>query len=156
MEQMIDGDSTTYYLCEECAGMNGQASLDGVIKSLLDSFINANFFQSAPEMFAPEGMTNAACPACGMGFGEFKNIGKFGCAECYDAFGQELQMILRGMSGTSVHTGKIPHKSGVKIKHRRDLDDLREDLKRAVAAEEFESAAQIRDTIREMEKAGDA
>ena len=156
MEQMINGDATTYYLCEECAGAYGPASLDGVIKNILDSLINSSFFQSAPGMFASDGVSDARCPACGMGFNEVKNIGKFGCADCYDAFGKVIQTILRGMSGTSVHTGKIPHKSGVKLKYRRELESLREELKHVVAAEEFETAAKIRDMIREMEQRGGA
>ena len=154
MEQIINDTKTTYYLCEECAGTKNPASLDDMIKNLLGSLINANLFQSAPGIFSPDVISKMQCPVCGLYFNDFKNTGKFGCSECYNAYRQEIQSVLRSMSSTSVHTGKIPGKSGAKLKHKRELESLREKLKLAITAEEFEAAATIRDSIREMEREG--
>ena len=154
MEQVINDVKKTHYLCDECAGAHGHTSLDDMIKNLLGSLINVNLFTHGPGVLSPENISNARCTACGLYFDEFKNTGKFGCGECYGAFRQEIQNILRNMSGTSAHTGKIPGRAGVKLKYRRELENLREELRLAIVAEEFEAAAQIRDEIRKIESGG--
>ncbi|EJY56824.1 UvrB/UvrC protein [Alicyclobacillus hesperidum URH17-3-68] len=46
----------------------------------------------------------------------------------------------------------MPVKSGAKIKRLRQLDALRRELQQAVAQEQFERAAELRDQIRMLEQ----
>ncbi|MMZ64619.1 UvrB/uvrC motif protein [compost metagenome] len=48
--------------------------------------------------------------------------------------------------------GKVPVRTGGKMKVRRQVDELKRELQFKIQQEEFESAAQLRDQIRELEK----
>lgn len=93
------------------------------------------------------------CPGCGMLFSGFKETGRLGCAACYDAFQVQLQPLLRRIHGGVTHTGKHPQ-AGSDAGHRRDLiHRLQEELDLAVAGENYEKAAEIRDRMRELQSA---
>jgi protein arginine kinase activator len=47
--------------------------------------------------------------------------------------------------------GKIPNKLGKDLIEKRRLSKLKEDLQKAIANEEYEKAAQIRDTIKSLQ-----
>ena len=84
------------------------------------------------------------CPKCGTRESELTKTGKVGCAQCYKTFEDILRPYVRRIHGSAVHAGRKPSQN-------RELDDLRSALQKAVAAQEFEKAAQLRDRIKEME-----
>jgi protein arginine kinase activator len=47
--------------------------------------------------------------------------------------------------------GKIPSRSGEKVLLRKQIEELKQKLQEAVACEKYEQAAEIRDSIKEME-----
>lgn len=49
-------------------------------------------------------------------------------------------------------TDNIPEDAGEEIRAKRELIQLRQEMKNAVEAEEFEKAAELRDKIRQLEK----
>ena len=51
------------------------------------------------------------CPNCGMTFGEFTKIGKFGCPECYRTFGPLIENEFKKFQADSHHIGKKYGKS---------------------------------------------
>jgi len=62
--------------------------------------------------------------------------------------------MLKNMHRGTVHTGKVPAKlAGARLRNQ-ELSKLREELDRAVAAEQFEEAAGLRDRIRQLENEG--
>jgi len=90
------------------------------------------------------------CPSCGTTFGGFKVSGKLGCANCYQAFREQIVQALSNIHGASKHKGKIPHgEQGVyaDILARRELDEMRIQLAMAVESERYEDAARYRDII---------
>ena len=91
------------------------------------------------------------CPVCGMSYAEFSRSGKLGCSECYSAFADGAERVLRQIHSSSVHSGKIPSKSGAEVKAKRRLADLRKKLKEAVAGEDYEAAAKLHSEIKELE-----
>ncbi|WP_193364675.1 UvrB/UvrC motif-containing protein, partial [Limnohabitans sp. Rim47] len=78
--------------------------------------------------------------------------GRFGCSECYNEFDFRLDQLLRRIHGSARHTGKIPERKGKTILIKKKIKELRNELERAVAKEEFERAAELRDRIRELER----
>lgn len=92
------------------------------------------------------------CSRCGLTLQEFANAGKLGCDNCYDTFKKYLMPVLKRIHGAGSHSGKIPARSGGKLAVKRQLESLRIKLKEAVAAEEYEKAAEYRDMIRAMEQ----
>lgn len=91
------------------------------------------------------------CPNCGKTYYEFQKSGKFGCAECYKAFEKPVRETLRQVQASTVHTGKIPSKQSEGLKKKRRLADLKTKLSKAVAAEDYETAAKLHREIKELE-----
>ena len=77
--------------------------------------------------------------------------GRLGCSACYDVFGESLESMLKNMHKGSEHIGKAP----ASLIRNRQLDaqikNLQSSLERAVAEEEYEKAADLRDQIRRIE-----
>ena len=71
---------------------------------------------------------------------------------CYETFENELRPTLRSIHGTQTHTGRAPHGISGKNEKKRKLESLRTSLENAIAHEEFEEAARLRDEIRELER----
>jgi protein arginine kinase activator len=93
----------------------------------------------------------ATCKNCGMTYIEFKKTGLMGCSECYDSFKSSLLPLIKRVQGNTEHVGKIPKKNGKEIMGRKQLLKLKEELNKAIFAEEYEKAANIRDQIRELQ-----
>lgn len=90
------------------------------------------------------------CPACGLTYAAFKAEGRFGCGHDYDAFREVLEPLLERVHRASAHTGKKP----VTLQRAAEMDRLKTQLKSAVAAEDYEQAARLRDLIRQKEAEG--
>ena len=98
-----------------------------------------------------------------MGYAEFRKEARFGCSACYAAFAPKLERLFRRIHGADGDTGKGSGKAGDKAGGKGDgappagdlgLEQLKESLQVAVAAEEYEEAAELRDRIRRLEGQG--
>ena len=85
--------------------------------------------------------TTLRCPGCGMRLVQLRREGRVGCAQCYETFRKQVVPLLKRVHGASEHTGSRPANA------RPDLGRLREELRRAIEAEDFEQAARLRDRI---------
>ncbi len=91
--------------------------------------------------------TEPVCPACGLTYAAFKAEGRFGCGHDYSAFRESLEPLLERIHRATAHVGKSPTTA-----HRAEkLASLRTRMVSAVAAEDYEQAAQLRDLIRNLE-----
>lgn len=111
-----------------------------------DFFEDFNMFTPTPQ-FKEE----KKCPVCGRSYSDFRRLGKFGCGECYKTFKTPIISVMKQLHTNSEHTGKIPSKSGHKIKQKRIYEDLKQKLQKAVADEDYETAAKLHKEIRKME-----
>lgn len=151
--KIVNGEKTEFHICEHCAkekgeilpGMNNSFSIHNLLSGLL------NF--ETPGSALEQKMTQPLrCPDCGLTYAQFSRSGRFGCANCYKVFGDKLEPLFKKVhSGNVSHYGKIPRRSGKKMKMKREILELKQQLQYAVAHEEFEQAAQLRDQIRNME-----
>ena len=151
LSKVVNGNQMEMYLCESCAKEKGSFNLDSnfSIQNFLTHLIKAGD-QSA---FKTEEAVNpqvVACPSCGLTYQEFRKIGKFGCSTCYETFGQLIKPILKKIQGNSYHAGKIPVRSKKTIRARQIIDELQIALQKAIAEEEYEKAAGIRDEIKRL------
>jgi len=146
LTEIVDGQKTEKHLCEDCAAEEGitvKASLP--ISQLLEDFI----LQSAGRDESQE----LACEVCGLTYAEFRERGVLGCPNDYDAFAPALgPMIERAQGGASQHIGKVPRGAASTQKKHNAILRLRSELHSAVAAEDYERAAALRDRIKEMEQ----
>ena len=92
------------------------------------------------------------CQNCGLTFSDFRNTGLLGCGECYRHFKTGLDPLLKKVHGSITHTGKVPRRTGGKVRIRKEIQDLRNQLQQAIQKENYEQAADLRDKIRQLEK----
>ena len=138
-------------LCEECAKHKGVNDPAGF--SLADLLLGLGASQ---EMEQVTGGSETKCPHCGFTQADFKKAGRLGCSECYQTFAEGLEGLLKSMHKGTKHIGKVPQA----LQQSRDLSDklkaLQKKLDKAVADEDFEQAAVVRDEIKvTREKLGD-
>ncbi len=157
-EETINGKSRSYSLCGDCAEEMKQSGELNMGQSF-GSFFGASPFGTLPDSFfgglfgLPEGTRTSkkVCPLCHASFESFRRSGKAGCPSCYDTFSAELENTLRSIHGNVKHIGRAPAKFKKQQEEKSRLEELRADLKRAIAQENFESAAKLRDEIRGLE-----
>jgi protein arginine kinase activator len=98
------------------------------------------------------------CDQCGITWAEFRQTGLLGCPADYDHFERDLTpLIQRAHEGATHHTGKTPAKHGEakaasEGRPTVDVARLRKELQRAVEAEDYETAAKVRDQIKAAEQ----
>lgn len=141
LTQVIDGSIKKLHLCEHCA-QNSGFDLQGPI-SITDILLGMG---GKREDAAPP-PTERSCPRCHMRRSDFKKSGRFGCAVCYETFSEDLPPLLKAMHRNDRHVGKVPAAEAVKLHALRELGELQEKLERAIADENYEAAATLRDEI---------
>lgn len=95
------------------------------------------------------------CPVCGMKAADFQRTGRVGCAMCYDAFsGVMMPLFTRISAAPKKETEDAVPEATPQNENITQIKALREDMFAAVNAEEYERAAQLRDTIRRLEAEG--
>jgi protein arginine kinase activator len=150
LTQVEHDSKVTLHLCEQCAQDKGVETGVAVLKSPLGGFITAMGKGAANVL--PTAADGLRCSSCGATLKDFRESGRLGCAQCYDAFDGHLRDLLRRLHGSSQHVGEryvAPGELGADP--RRQLLDLKEQLRRAVDNENFELAAELRDRIRVLE-----
>jgi protein arginine kinase activator len=91
------------------------------------------------------------CPSCGLTFGKFRQTGTLGCPDCYQTFEEQLSpLIERAQSGATHHRGKTPRRAGGSVDRQLLVQQLVKELDQAVAAEQYERAAKLRDRLRDL------
>lgn len=168
-------------VCDECAvkvspfrrKMHHSAAKKGdlAIKEVLQSLI----LQEKAGLTMIDGEDEPTCSECGIAFSTYRASYMLGCPACYDAFGEQLITDIRKIHGATRHRGdspKPPRSQGEDPSPRKSkspsrkktekvakeeptreekLAFLHQNLQEAVAAEDFEQAALIRDQIRILE-----
>lgn len=140
---VVNGVGYEFNLCEECAVLFSYATnpLSGMLASMLGDISKS----SNPQL-------KKQCPVCGCSFGEIAKSGKVGCADCYTTFYDELLPYLKRIHSSTKHVGKVPNNAPLAVVPKTEtIEELRSELSRLVAEENYEQAAVIRDKIKEME-----
>ncbi|MEA3328678.1 MAG: UvrB/UvrC motif-containing protein [Candidatus Omnitrophota bacterium] len=145
--EIIDNKMTELHLCEECAHKK-EASIEHPF-SLADLLGGLTDLDAILE---PTKVAQKKCPGCGLGYSDFKKMGRFGCSQCYQTFKEALEPLLKRIHGSNHHLGKFPVKRVKKAKAQLELDNLRAELQKAIQLEEYEEAIKLRDQIRDLEK----
>lgn len=162
LTQIINGQMTTVNLCEECSKAKGVTEETGF--GLAEAFLS-------PSHRNEESM-EAVCDACGFTASQLKKIGRMGCPECYGAFREGLDGLLRNMHKGTRHVGKRPGSTGAPapqlLPRQRamvappeappppapppvDVSKLRADLDLAVKEERYEDAARLKAEIERLQ-----
>ena len=170
------------HLCERCAREQGiPITTNTPLTELLSQFVSLQAAAKEAKGQAIAATTDM-CPACGMTFAVFRQSEKLGCMHCYTAFEGQLGKLLERLhEGATHHVGKTPKRllaastlegkavagelkleqpprAGPKVvvltaaQVQRRAGNLKKKLEEAVALEQYEKAAQIRDELLKLQK----
>ncbi|HED24921.1 MAG TPA: hypothetical protein ENN91_07330, partial [Firmicutes bacterium] len=143
----INGKQTELHLCEQCAMKKEELDFSFEPQFSLHQFFAGILEQGLQNNRHDLNVANLQCPSCGLTFAQFSQVGRLGCSECYRAFEKRMEPLLRRIHAGTSHTGKMPLHIQSRVKSRRELEQLREELRSKVEKEEFEEAAVLRDRI---------
>ena len=143
LTQILNGQMHKMDLCESCAQAKGVTNPENLsISSLMDK---VDLEETPTE-------ATMVCESCGITHQEFKKEGRLGCEACYHVFRPVLDPLLDGMHAGTQHLGKIPSGSESRVKFEQSVEDLKKQLLKAIEDEDFESAAELRDQLKALEK----
>ena len=117
---------------------------------------DADAFDLMSAMAEKKQAPEITCPRCGETYAEFQKTGMLGCAECYTAFRKELTPLITRVQGRAQHAGRRPPVSEEEQARQTRMEELRTLMEAAVAEENFEEAARLRDELRAMTPAKEA
>ncbi len=148
LTRIVDNAVTQLHLCEKCAAEKGVETTIALPQHPLGEILQA-VQQQAAVGSTPDG---GVCAFCGGTARDFRATGRLGCAHCYDTLEQSLRELLRRLHGGSKHVGRRYAPPRPESLSEADARlELRDRLQRAVDAEQFELAAELRDKLRVME-----
>ncbi|ACB83743.1 UvrB/UvrC motif-containing protein [Natranaerobius thermophilus] len=156
--KIINNKKTEVHLCEKCAKESEQIEFDFENSFPLQNFLSGlmGFDKTAGEGSAQSFHVSAdqqgQCETCGLTYQQFGKMGRFGCSNCYEKFGERLKPMLKRIHGSTGHHGKVPKRAGGTLRLKKRISELKEELQRSIHREEFERAAEIRDEIKKLEK----
>src|SRR6266581_4465082 len=144
LTQIVDGKMQKVNLCEGCSKEKGVQDPTGF--ALADLLLGIG---AAEEI--EKGAVTTRCPVCGFTQADFKKTGRLGCSTCYAAFAEGLSSLLKAMHKGTEHVGKLPARAhrAMELNHR--VRALTQNLQKAVAEENYETAASLRDQIKQLE-----
>ena len=131
-------------LCEVCSKEKGVQ--DPTSFALADLLLGIG---AAEEI--EKGAPAKKCSVCGFSQADFKKTGRLGCSECYATFAEGLGSLLKAMHKGTEHVGKLPEHAQRTMALNQRMHALNENLQKAVAEENYESAASLRDQIKQLE-----
>ena len=146
LTDLIHGEKRERHLCSQCAEEEGvvMKSHQAPLNEILQKFV-------LQKSIAKE-LADLTCERCGMSFVEFRSHGLLGCPDDYDVFTKALEpLIERSHEGNVQHVGKIAARVSDQVKTRQAMARLQRELQQAVASEDYEKAATLRDQIQKLE-----
>lgn len=142
------GKKKEVHLCQSCAEQQQlvkpqQLNLPAILQALIGQHVGA----------LSDELARLTCPACGIGYMEFRAEGRLGCPHDYEVFRAGLEPLLQRIHRAGRHVGKAPRHHLANAAALAEVIGLRRKLQAAVEAEAYEDAARIRDLLRQKEAA---
>lgn len=156
------------HLCEICAQTLDLPHAPALQKQQLDIW---KLLQITAKQTRRKG--GPTCPGCGLQLEEFRRKGRLGCPRCYEAFAAHLGELFERVHGARQHVGRLPGADAASVPtadatvgadadvdadahvdrdRERRLVDLRQKLEVAIKEEAYESAARLRDELKQLEE----
>lgn len=144
---MMGGEVTQRHLCGDCVAKMNMNLASGNIRGLLSTILSAITGGEQAEQPPKE---EVVCPRCHTTWSQFSQTGHLGCPGCYEAFRKQLQPMLLQVHGRVQHAGRRPLRTEGAQRVRSLQEELAWQMEQAVALEDFETAAALRDRIRAL------
>src|SRR5438132_5233653 len=144
LTQILEGKMQKVNLCEACSKEKGVQ--DPTSFALADLLLGIG---AAEEI--EKGAPTQKCSVCDFSQADFKKTGRLGCSECYVTFAEGLNSLLKAMHKGTEHVGKLPERAQKTLALSDRMKTLTENLRQAVQEENYETAAALRDEIKQLE-----
>ena len=144
LTQIVDGKMQKVNLCDACSKEKGVQDPTGF--ALADLLLGIG---AAEEI--EKGAPTQKCPVCGFPQADFKKTGRLGCSACDVTFSEGLGTLLKAMHKGTEHVGKLPQRASRQLELTVKMRSLSDHLEKAVAEENYEDAAALRDQIKQLE-----
>jgi protein arginine kinase activator len=144
LTNIVNKQKKSLHLCQACAEKQQlvaqqELNLPAILQTLLGQHLGP----------ASDELARLTCPACGVKYMEFRAEGRLGCPHDYEVFRAGLVPLLQRIHRAERHVGKRPRRRPTAL--QAQIVELRSKLRAAVAAEDYEEAARLRDLIRQKE-----
>ncbi|MEK4231173.1 UvrB/UvrC motif-containing protein [Solibacillus sp. FSL H8-0538] len=154
--QVQSGQKFERHYCEVCAAQfhpfQFEVKEEPVsLQQLVSNWLNVPFPKNVQEEKQNPDKKLLSCPSCGFTYRHFLNKGRFGCAQCYETFRDQLPNVLKRLQAGTKHIGKADGEQLHIGQWLQQIAAIREQMKQAIAEEQFEEAAKMRDEIRMLE-----
>ena len=164
-KESVNGTVKAYHLCGDCAAQLQKAGEiqagfgEDPISKMMNILSGDDFFggddlfgklMGSPQKTMERGKS---CPLCGGTFHDFVKTGKAGCPRCYETFEAELLPSIQRIHGRTAHTGQAPARFREENEKKQKIAGLETEQKEAIRTENYEKAAEIRDTLRNLRNA---
>lgn len=158
IKRNINGRREELHLCSECAselGVMDEFRVPSMSDFFGESFLGNFLGAGVAAMNSLAGVER--CSTCGSSFNDIVKGGHIGCSDCYDKFADKLEPSIRKIHGKTKHIGKFisydennePEKRESK-NETDELEQLNEQLQKAIKEQRFEDAAVLRDKIKAL------
>lgn len=131
-------------ICEACASKKGiNISKPVPLTSVFAATQNAQ----AAKRKAATNQPKLICPQCRITWEEFRDTDRLGCPHDYEIFHKRLEPLLEDIHGATRHLGGAAAEADTQT---AALRQLQEQMRQAAAAEDYNTAAKLRDQIRQL------
>ncbi len=145
LTEFVDGRPVQHHYCEKC-----YADKEGASAILTPQLAFAQLLAAlAPEL---KQMAERHCPLCGISYLEFRQNTRLGCPQDYEVFGSSLEELIQHIHGATEHCGKAPPQATGRATIRGRIHALQKEQQEAIAAQQYELAAELRDRIQELQE----
>ena len=158
--QIINGEKKQMLLCENCAKEMGIDNLSFDMPINLSNFFGDLLGEYDESPFTSKLLvTNELkCENCGMTYDEFQNKGKMGCSNCYEAFSNKIDPLLKRLHGSTKYVGRKSNSRPETMNAKKEqnskleeIENLKAKIKNLIKEEKYEEAAKVRDEIKKLE-----
>ena len=145
---VVNGEVKSTHLCEKCA------EKEGVFNRTYNSIFDE--FRSLTNFLGFDDFEDKICPNCNWSLRKFKNSGLLGCGNCYDAFEEEIEDIVKRIQPyaenklDNIEFKVEEHKQNASKEQK--LINLKADLQKAINEERYEDAGAINKEIKKLTK----
>ncbi len=162
--EIINNQITKLELCESCARRRGiELPSKPFALPFGDLALELSGIIGAP---SEHERVPGKCDTCGCTWEQFRETGRFGCSDCYTAFDKPITPLVKRLHGATSHVGlgveaqgspgraaAAPNAEGSRPSRAPvRFTELQKQLDQAIANEEFERAAELRDQIRRQQE----
>ncbi len=137
------------HLCKSCASELGISSRDAAYTpgELYSVLLRGTAVGDDTE-------SRLLCPGCMRSYDDLRRTGRAGCPECYEVFERQIAGLLSRLIPEPAHQGRIPRRLAPYKSIFFDKPRIQGELDAALAEEDYEEAAFLRDRLRRFDEIG--